>query len=314
MIPFLVFAGLILLTLSGIIIWLYRTYVFPMVHLKEYAGKITSGQYEIQPAAGTPAEFQALAEKLRILDRENKILQNKLETKSQEVERTTRSLDNFAYVVSHDLKAPFNSIKSIAELFRLEYADKFDDSGKELLHFIDLKVEEMDKLLMGILMYSRVRQNEAAVESVDVNEEVNSVIKEINPEENVKINIKNKLPVINIERDLMHKLLFNLIDNSVKHKDKTKEISLIEIGTERTNGSNAIYIKDNGVGIDKKYFEKIFNIFYQVKDHTTESEGTGVGLAIAKKIVEYKSGQIWVDSEPKKGSTFYFTIPQLSEH
>lgn len=304
----LILAFVIITGLSLAIGYLYKNYVIPIRQIKQAAQKIYEGDFSRR------IYIQGRNETVKVCSLINKIAdkyqaaQQRYDDKVKELERCTRSLDNFAYVVSHDLKAPFNSIKSIAELFRLEYQDKLDDEGKELLHFIDLKVGEMDRLLLGVLQYSRVRESEEARGMVDLNALVQEIIKELDPPAHIRINIKNTLPVLYIEKDLISRVFYNLIDNAIKFNYKPE--GYIEIGSSSDENWHNFYISDNGMGIDAKYFEKIFNIFYRVQE-TNVAPAPGVGLAIVKKIIEYKGGQIWVDSKPKEGTEFHFSLPVI---
>jgi light-regulated signal transduction histidine kinase (bacteriophytochrome) len=303
---------IIIALLIFIIIWQYNNYVKPVKEMSLATQKIYEGNHTVRIFIKNKNEAGKLCSLInKINDRYIKLEQN-LREKTSELDRTTRSLDNFAYVVSHDLKSPFNSIKSIAELLRLEYEESFDEQGKELLHFIDIKVSEMDRLLMGVLQYSRVRQSEAAMETVDLNQEVDEIISEVTTPPNIAVKVKTPLPEIYMEKDLVHKIFYNLISNAVKSIDKPE--GFVEIGIEEKGKKKVFYVKDNGKGIDMKYFDKIFNIFFTIKENLRDDEeSSGVGLAIVKKIIEYKGGEIWLESELKKGTTFYFTFPEKQE-
>lgn len=299
---------LIVLALLIVISWQYKTYVKPVKGLKQVAQKLSEGDFVKRTYISGENEAGKICKLINKIGDQHLSLEQKLKDKSRELERTTRSLDNFAYVVSHDLKAPFNSIKSIAELLRIEYGDKFDEDGKELLRFIDIKVNEMDKLLIGILKYSRIRQEEDKVVLVDLNNELPKVLEDLKIPDTIEVKIANPLPVLKIEKDLIQTIFFNLVENSVKYMNK--EQGEIEIGSETHDQLHTFYVKDNGSGIDPKYFDKIFNIFYMIGEQKDDpNAGAGVGLAIVKKIVEYKGGQIWVDSDMGYGATFSFTLP-----
>jgi len=299
---------LIILLLLLVIIWQYYNYVKPVEILLGAARHIYEGNFSFEEVVQNRSDTGKLYALLNKINDKLFALDEKLKGKARELERATKSLDNFAYVVSHDLKGPFSSIKSIAELLHLEYETQFDEAGKELLSFIDIKVAEMDKLLTGILQFSRVRQSEEAEENVDFNEVVKEVIAEANLPANVAVHIDNILPTMHMEPDLVHKVFLNLIKNAVHFIDKTE--GNIEIGSRYEGKNYTFYVKDNGVGIEPKYFEKIFNIFFTIKKEDAGEEGAGVGLAIVKKIIEYKGGTIWLESEPQKGTTFYFTLPE----
>lgn len=308
----LVFSLVICLIIIGclivVVIWQYNSYTLPVKNIRQAAQKLYEGDYSSRIFVHNRNETGKICVLINKIADQHLSLEQQLDDKTKELERTTKSLDNFAYVVSHDLKAPFNSIKSISELLRLEYGEKFDESGKELLNFIDIKVNEMDRLLMGILLYSRVRQSEEKVEHVELNSEVKKVIEEVNPPDHIQVTIENDLPFLNIERELIHKVFFNLIDNAVRYMDKKN--GRVQIGSDSHDQLHTFYVKDNGKGIQSKYFDKIFNIFYMIREEDNgEHAGNGVGLSIVKKVIEYKGGQIWVDSEPGLGSTFFFTLP-----
>jgi light-regulated signal transduction histidine kinase (bacteriophytochrome) len=301
---------LIILLLLFVVLWQYKIYVQPVKSLKQVAQKLSEGEYIKRTYIQGESEAGEICKLINKIGDKHLSLEQRLKDKSKELERTVRALDNFAYVVSHDLKAPFNSIKSIAELLRLEYGDKFDEGGKELLRFIDIKVNEMDKLLIGILKYSRIRQEEDKVVSVDLNKELLYILEDLNIPKTVEVKIVNTLPVLSIEKDLIQTVFISLIENSVKNMNR--EQGKILIGSETHGKLHTFFVEDNGVGIDARYFDKIFTIFYLIGGQKDDpNAGSGVGLAIVKKIVEYKGGEIWVESKLGQGSTFSFTLPEL---
>lgn len=289
--------------------WIYLSYVKPVRFLRKSLQSIIDKKADALILVPNPksetGKTAVLINQLLERDAERR---RQLEEKQKEIDRTTRSLDNFAYVVSHDLKGPFNSIKSIAELLRLEYDDKFDESGKELLGFIDIKVNEMDKLLMGVLMYSRVRQDITRAEEVDLNTMILEITQNLQGSDNMDIVVNNKLPALSIEPDLIRRIFQELLDNAVTFIKR--EYGKIEVGVTSNNFEHIFYVRDNGPGIETKYFEKIFNIFYTIREQSQEeNSGKGVGLAIVRKIVEFKGGNVWVESQKGLGATFYFSLP-----
>lgn len=306
-----VFAVYLIITvfLLVVILWLYIRYVRPVRRLRQSLRALADHEYDARLyTRDTRSETGKIATRInQLLDQRADVVY-RLAEKQKEVERTIRSLDNFAYVVSHDLKGPFNSIKSIAELLRLEYGDRFDESGKELLGFVDIKVDEMDRLLMGVLMYSRVRQDSDKVERVDLNAIVRDVVECLPAGDRVEVVVNNELPHFATEPELIRRLFQELATNAASFMNR--EYGRIEIGSTTEGTGYTFYVRDNGPGIDPKYFEKIFNIFYTIRENSLEvSSGKGVGLAIARKIVEFKGGQIWVESRKGFGSTFYFSLP-----
>lgn len=250
-------------------------------------------------------ELQATNESLQKEVKVRKRAEAKQKQLLEEVESINQELKNFAYVVSHDLKAPLRAIGSLSDWLRTDYTDKFDDEGKELLRLLDMRVKRMHNLIEGILQYSRVGRIMEDRIKVDLNAVVKNVIDYISPPKNITINIEKKLPVVQYEKTRIEQVFQNLISNAVKYMDKPN--GEINIGCSPQNGKYVIHVSDNGPGIEKKYFEKIFQIF-QTLNSRDNFESTGVGLSLVKKIVEMYGGEIWLESEIGKGSTFKFSI------
>ena len=223
------------------------------------------------------------------------------------IAKTNEELKDFAYIVSHDLKAPLRGISTLTEWIVNDYADKFDDDGKEQMKLLSARVSRMHNLIEGVLQYSRVgRLNEEQVQ-VDLNEIVPEVIDMVSPPENITVKIENELPVITCEQTRIMQVFQNLISNAIKYMDKPE--GLIKIGCIEKDGQWVFNVSDNGPGIEEKYFEKIFQIF-QTLSSRDDFESTGVGLTVTKKIVELYGGRIWVESSIGQGSTFFFSFPK----
>jgi light-regulated signal transduction histidine kinase (bacteriophytochrome) len=235
------------------------------------------------------------------------IARGKLENKVEQLDRSNEALDRFAYIVSHDLKAPLNAITSLAEFLKSDYEHRLDEEGKHILGMIEQKVYHMHELINGVLEYSRVSAGKVLIEQIDLNDILNQVIENVAPSDHIQIRVVNKLPVLNFERTMILQIFQNLVSNAVKYMDKS--MGKIEVGSIMENDSIKFFVSDNGPGIPAKYFEKIFEIFNKIHQNT-KADSTGVGLAIVKKIVEQKGGRIWVESELTKGSVFYFSLPK----
>jgi len=227
-----------------------------------------------------------------------------------DVESINRELKDFAYIVSHDLKAPLRGIKSLVEWISADYADKLDENGKEQMKMLTKCVERMHNLIEGVLQYSRVTRDEGELASVNLNELVPQVIDSIAPPDNVSIRIANDLPTITFEPTRITQVFQNLLGNAVKYMDKPE--GQITVWCAEEDGCWKFSVCDNGPGIDEKHFERIFQMF-QTLCPRDQMESTGVGLTIARKIVEMYGGKIWVESKLGEGSTFYFTIPTQKE-
>ena len=225
----------------------------------------------------------------------------------KEVESINNELKDFAYIVSHDLKAPLRGIKTIADWISTDYADKLDEEGREQINLLSSRVDRMHNLIEGILQYSRVARAEQKQVQVNLNELVPKVIDMIAPPENIEIKIEDKLPVAECEETRILQVFQNLLSNAVKYMDKPQ--GQIRIGCVEEDGFWKFSVSDNGPGIEEKHFERIFKIF-QTLSPRDEFESTGVGLTVVKKIIELHGGRIWVVSEIGKGTTFFFTLPK----
>ncbi len=224
-----------------------------------------------------------------------------------ELESANEELSSFAYVVSHDLKAPLRAIGALANWLSTDYAAKFDDEGREHMRLLMNRVHRMGNLIDGILEYSRVGRVREAALAVDVGQVVRDVIDLLAPPANVTITIESPLPTITAEPTRIQQIFQNLLSNAIKYMDKPR--GEIKIGCSREGEQWQFIVSDNGPGIEPRHFEKIFQLF-QTLAPRDRIESTGVGLSLVKKIVEMYGGNIWIESKPGMGSTFYFTLPQ----
>ncbi len=225
----------------------------------------------------------------------------------QEVKSVNQELKDFAYIVSHDLKAPLRGIKTLADWLATDYADKLDDNGREQIDLLTRRVERMHNLIDGVLQYSRVGREKVKRVRVNLNVLVSEVIEAIVPPENIEIKVENELPVIECEETRIIQVFQNLLSNAVKYMDKPQ--GQIRIGCVEEDCFWNFSVSDNGPGIEEKYFEKIFQMF-QTLTPRDEFESTGIGLTVVKKIVELYGGKIWVESKLGEGCTFFFTLPK----
>ncbi len=226
---------------------------------------------------------------------------------NEKLELTNSELESFAYITSHDLKAPLRAIGSLADWLQSDYADKLDAPGKEQLQLMKQRVVKMNELIDGILQYSRIGRLKGEKEKIDTSLLVAEITDLIQVPPHIKINIVAKLPVVQYYKASMMQVFENLLTNAVKYCDKPQ--GLIQIDCMEIPGFWKFSISDNGIGIEEKYHEKIFEMFQRLKANN-EMEGTGIGLAIVKKIVEAAGGQITLHSSPGMGSTFVFTLPK----
>jgi PAS domain S-box-containing protein len=226
---------------------------------------------------------------------------------AEHLEHVNKELDQFAYVVSHDLKAPLRAINNLSEWIEEDIGDKVDVETKKNLNLLRGRVHRMENLINGILEYSRVGRKEPRSNEVNVKELLSSMLsKEIVPE-NCNVKIPEELPIFDTEMVAFEQVFSNLISNSIKYN--TSEHPEIEICFDSIGPYYKFSVKDNGPGIAAEFHEQIFTIF-QTLQPRDKIESTGVGLAIVKKIINEKSGDVWVESELGEGATFHFTWPQ----
>ena len=235
------------------------------------------------------------AEIVRINQQRQELLKN-LEMQNQE-------LNEYAHVVSHDLKAPLRNINTLITWVLEDNSGKLDADSMNSLNLILSNVEKMDLLIKGILDYSSIDKLESENRLVDFNILVDDILRSIILPGTIEVKINNALPNMYGNFYRFRQLFQNIIDNAIKYNDKEKGI--IEIGSRENETSVEFYIKDNGIGIPEAYFDKIFNIFTKLESNDRSS---GIGLSIVKKIIKFYDGKIWLDSKENIGTTFYFTL------
>lgn len=233
-----------------------------------------------------------------------------LEYQKRSLEETNKELDDFTYIVSHDLKEPLRSIDAYSKFIVDDYQDKLGEEGGHYLERIRANTERMRRLIEDLLEISRLKKRGSAFEEAEIEELIGEVKMRLEypiKQKGVEIIIKDKLPKIFCDRVRLTEVFLNLISNAIKFNDKPKPI--IEIGCNDKGNFYEFYVKDNAVGIKEEYFDKIFEIFQRLGKRE-DAEGTGAGLTIVKKIIQLHKGKIWLESKIGEGSTFYFTIPR----
>ncbi|MBK4728898.1 response regulator [Oxynema sp. CENA135] len=226
-----------------------------------------------------------------------------------ELERSNQELEQFAYVVSHDLQSPLQSIIGFVDLLAYKYKNKLDEKANRYIYFIEDGAKRMQQLIQGLLAYSRVGRKGGEFEPVDCKAIVDAVTHNLSASiaaSDAEI-ICHALPEAIADPLQLSQVFQNLIGNAIKFC-RPEEPPKVEISAERKDDQWLFKVSDNGIGIEAEYFQRIFEIFQRL--HTPEEyPGTGIGMAICKKIVERHGGQIWVESTVNVGTTFYFTLP-----
>ena len=219
------------------------------------------------------------------------------------LEKSNDELHQYAHIVSHDLKSPLRSIDALLNWLKEDNKDKFDKASLENITLIETTLEKMELLISDVLDYSSVTSDNSKMINVNTDTLVKDLIKFLYIPEHIELKLNNTLPLVRADKTKLQQVFQNLISNAVKFSDKNK--GLIEIDVISTSGFYLFSIKDNGIGIEKKHHEKIFKIFHSLK---ASKNSTGIGLSIVKKIINLHEGDIWLESEPNKGSIFFFTL------
>jgi DNA-binding LacI/PurR family transcriptional regulator/signal transduction histidine kinase len=240
-------------------------------------------------------------------------LLEELEQAVQELARSNKELELFAYVASHDLQEPLRMVHSYLQLLERRYKNQLDDDADEFIGFAVDGADRMQTLIMDLLAYSRVGTRGKPFEPTDLGDALDAALANLQVaiEETGASITQDQMPTLSVDAIQITQLFQNLISNAIKFRQQN-EPPEIHIGAEHKDSNYVLSVQDNGIGIDPQHFDRIFMIFQRL--HTRdEYEGTGIGLALCKRIVERHGGQIWVQSEPGEGSTFSFTIPDRQE-
>ncbi|TVZ55583.1 PAS domain S-box-containing protein [Lutibacter sp. Hel_I_33_5] len=232
--------------------------------------------------------------------------EKKTEILLEDLTKTNNDLNDFAHVVSHDLKSPLRSMNALVSWLEEDCEDFLNDDLRNNFKQVHERIDKMDMLINGILNYASIDKIEKKERNINLEILLNDILETIYFPENIEIIIKNKLPILKGDNYRLHQLFQNLISNAVKYTNE--ENGIVEIDCISIGDFWQFSIKDNGKGIDEKYHEKIFQIFQSLEEPNVEN--SGVGLSIVKKIVDFYKGKIWVESQVKLGSTFFFTLPK----
>lgn len=238
-----------------------------------------------------------------------RIMQEKqMQEYAQTLEKINKELDQFAYIVSHDLKAPLRAINNLSIWIEEDLEQVIQGDTKRNFELLRGRIHRMESLINGILQYSRAGRMKSENQPIDTQIFVQDILHNLAPPEHFKIHVAEDLPVVSSEKIALDQVLSNFISNAIKYNDNPNPE--IHITYKDLGDAHQFCIGDNGSGIEPEFHEKIFMIF-QTLQARDKVESTGVGLAIVKKIVEEKGGRVWIDSAKGQGARFYFTLPKL---
>lgn len=226
----------------------------------------------------------------------------------EELRRSNQELEHFAYIASHDLQEPLRMVSSYTQLLAQRYKDKLDADADEFIHYVEDGVSRMRALINGLLVYSRVGTSGAAFELTDCEAAFDCALTnlQVAVDESGAVITHHPLPVVMADASQLTQVFQNLIGNAIKFC--SQELPRIHVAAEPRGNEWLFSIRDNGIGIDPQYHDRIFDMSQRLHSRT-EYSGSGIGLAICDKVLKRHGGRIWVESETGKGATFYFTIP-----
>jgi PAS domain S-box-containing protein len=243
-----------------------------------------------------------------------------LQGKAAQLESTNKELESFSYSVSHDLRAPLRAIDGFAEIIEEDYHDKFDDEGRRYLSVIRQNSKRMGALIDDLLEFSRLGRQPVTSTAVNVESLVREVVQEVLSAERSEADGDSAAPRIEIgplpptkgDRGLLRQVWTNLISNAVKYSSKSKQ-PMISVSGRRVDAENHYSVRDNGVGFNMEYVEKLFGVFQRLH-RNDEFSGTGVGLAIVHRVVTRHGGRVWAEGRVNDGAVFTFTLPTKHQH
>lgn len=233
-------------------------------------------------------------------------LYKNLNDKSKEVLLLNSELRTVTYNLSHSIKTPLHGINQISQWLKEDYKDSIGSDARELLNMLIYRVEKLNAIIDNLLEYTDIKVKLEKLSKLDLNYVLKNLINFLNVPQKIEINIARNMPHLKIEKKYIESIFTNLIENSIKFMDKEK--GRIEVGFVELNKEYMFFIRDNGPGIEEKYFEKIFTMFHSINNNES-IENLGVGLALTKKIVELHGGTIHIESKINEGTTVFFTLP-----
>ncbi|MBI1767305.1 MAG: response regulator [Bacteroidetes bacterium] len=270
--------------------------------LEDKIGELEKTKQELRESLDKETEAKSL------LDQLNQHLEEKVSQRTAQLEESNKELEAFSYSVSHDLRTPLRSISGYAKMLEEDYENTIDEEGKRLLRLIRQSAATMGILVDDLLAFSRLGRKDIIKTNINMTEVVEEIIwetkKVINHDAEIKI---NPLHPSQADKSLIKQVFVNLISNAIKYSSKKKTPRII-LGSEEKNAEIVYYVKDNGAGFDMTFVNKLFNVFQRLHS-LKEFEGTGIGLALVKRIIEKHSGRVWAEGKENEGATFYFSLP-----
>ncbi|MEO3777065.1 ATP-binding protein [Micromonospora sp. B11E3] len=324
----LIVAALVVVVAGGVLlVSLDRIVVRPLTRLAEEVREVAAGDYQHRITGSGPPELEQLAgdvdamrqkiakELAEVREARESIewVNGQLQRQAEELTRSNRDLEQFAYVASHDLQEPLRKVASFCQLLQRRYAGRLDERADQYIAFAVDGAQRMQRLINDLLAFSRIGRLTSGFTEVDLNRVMGDVAGQTeSARQYADAELTwGELPVIRGEEPLLTNLLANLVSNSVKFR-RPDVPPRVHVSARLVGDEWEVSCRDNGIGIEPEFADKIFVIFQRL--HSKDAyPGTGIGLAIAKKIVEYHGGRVWVDTDTTEGTTIRFTLPALPE-
>jgi signal transduction histidine kinase len=316
-VKWIVLIGIVLMAIGILAAWVMsRNITKPLNQLMAAAMAIAQGNY----SSPVPIdefkydELGKLANAFNIMISEIYLahheLENKVEERTAQLENVNKELEAFSYSVSHDLRTPLRAISGYSIMLKEDYEAELGTEGKRIIHNIITNAKMMGQLIDDLLSFSRLGKKELVRTQIDMQLLAKNVVNELlqsGPEDKYNFNI-DLLPPIKADQVMIKQVLLNLVNNAIKYSSKKTDPKIV-IGSIEKETKTIYYVKDNGAGFDMAYANKLFGVFQRLHSQE-EFEGSGVGLALVKRIIEKHKGEIWAEGIENEGATFYFSLPK----
>lgn len=308
-------AGLVVLLIGIVLAWtMSRNITRPLKQLTSAATSIASGNLSTKVNVDRYDELGKLARAFNAMSVQiqnaHEDLENKVKDRTSQLEAVNKELEAFSYSVSHDLRAPLRAVNGYAQILKEDYGTQLDPEANRIMNAIMSNAHMMGQLIDDLIAFSRISRKEVAHHQINMKQLAETClqeIQEINGRKKYDVQI-DQMPNCYGDQSMIKQVWLNLISNAVKYSSR-ENAPRIEIGYKTDDKGHIYFIKDNGVGFDMQYAHKLFGVFQRL--HSPEAfEGTGVGLALAKRIINKHSGDIWAESAPGQGATFFISLPK----
>jgi signal transduction histidine kinase len=297
----------------------------PLNQLSVNMGRAEAGESQVRAVLTGPKDIADMAhafnsmmlvleERAAEISQLNADLERRVAERTDELAAANKELESFSYSVSHDLRTPLRAIDGYSLILLEDYAGKLDAEGIRLLNVVRNNTSRMSQLIDDILNFSRTGRLELNFAEIDMEKLAHTVYEELQPAvvgDNLQVEIE-PIPPVKGDGAMMRQVFVNLLSNAIKFS-RFREVAKIKVGVSIEGDETIYYVRDNGAGFDMQYANKLFGVFQRLHG-VTEFEGTGIGLAIVKRIVTRHGGRVWAEGEVGKGATFYFSIPTPLQH